>query len=145
MATHDSDKCAGDAPVGCSPRFGTGPARVHNAMRRVIRIVMPLAIFAVMLAAWIPAADSKTAKYLAPPGDSAISQYVEVVPNGAGAAPPRSDMSPQPQLSFWLPITRHNDTGPAGSHDRPAVLKSTETDPAQPAAHRWQSALEPRA
>jgi hypothetical protein len=42
---------------------------------------------------------SSRPKYLAPPGNSAVSQYLEVVPSAAGPAPPRSGAKPSSTLS----------------------------------------------
>jgi hypothetical protein len=61
--------------------------RLDVAMRCLPRI-LPFAGLA-LLAAALPATAAARLT-VAPPGDSAISQYAEVVPTGAGASPPRA-------------------------------------------------------
>jgi hypothetical protein len=58
----------------------------HAVMRPLIRISTLLAGIALVLPA---ASAARGPVRLAPPGDSAVSQYAEVVPNDLGASPPR--------------------------------------------------------
>jgi hypothetical protein len=51
------------------------------------RILIALATLALVLPAFAAARRTVT---IAPPGDSAVSQYVEVVPGDTGASPPRA-------------------------------------------------------
>jgi hypothetical protein len=58
-------------------------------MRYPIRI-LPLALSVFALTAITVPAIASARRTVAPPGDSGISQYLEVVPTGTGASPPRT-------------------------------------------------------
>ena len=56
----------------------------------VIRPLVPVALALATVALIAPAAEgARPTRVIAPPGDSAVSQYVEVVPSNAGGTPPR--------------------------------------------------------
>lgn len=54
---------------------------------RFLNRILPVTIVVLALAS---TASAKTRVTVAPPGDSGISQYLEVVPTGAGGSPPRA-------------------------------------------------------
>ncbi len=58
---------------------------------RFLTRILPVTIVVLGLAA---TASAKTRVTVAPPGDSGISQYAEVVPTGAGGSPPRPGGGP---------------------------------------------------
>jgi hypothetical protein len=65
------------------------------------RLALPgLAMLAALaISTGAAAASSDHPKYLAPPGNPAVTQYLEVVPNAMGSAPPRSGGNPPPSRS----------------------------------------------
>lgn len=59
-----------------------------------MRFLTRILLVAVAVLALAAAASAKTRVTVAPPGDSGISQYAEVVPTGAGGSPPRPGAGP---------------------------------------------------
>jgi hypothetical protein len=84
----------------------------HMAARAIKRASLAACVLVCVVA---PTASGKT-RYLIPPGDSAISQYTEVVPAGGGSTPagqipsaPLGTLPPAAALSL-------RGSGAAGSH-----------------------------
>ncbi len=73
---------------------------VYDAVRRLLRELALAVCVACAAAGAVGASAAQAAarpghpKYLAPPGNSALSQYLEVVPSAGGAAPPRTGAKP---------------------------------------------------
>jgi hypothetical protein len=89
------------------------------------------------------AAAAHPPRYLAPPGNSGLSQYLEVVPSDMGQAPP----SAQPRTGGALTTGQRQQLNRLGPDGRTlaAVAESTAPPPAQasagvPGTHRPQSA-----
>jgi hypothetical protein len=93
-----------------------------GVMTPVTRILAPVASVLLLL----PAAAGARPRVLVPPGDSAISQYVEVVPTDMGATPPGVGAT---QGGALTPAQRHR-LDQLGADGRTLVSVVDQTAPA---------------
>jgi len=89
-----------------------------------------LATALAILMACVPAADAAVRsgahpKYLAPPGNSAVTQYLEVVPTAAGAAPASTTTKP----STGVTATQQRLLGRYGATGQTLATVVRETSP----------------
>jgi hypothetical protein len=70
-------------------------------MRRLLTVLAIIAASTpgAAVPAWAAAGRGGPTKYLAPPGNSAVAQYLEVVPTDAGAAPASVSASSKPSVA----------------------------------------------
>jgi cobalamin biosynthesis Mg chelatase CobN len=90
------------------------------------------ALVGLALSAGVASASSDHPRYLAPPGNPAVMQYTEDVPNAMGSSPPRSGGNPPSSLT---PAEREklNHLG-ANGKALANVVEETAPPPAQPAS-----------
>jgi len=100
-----------------------------GAFRSFAAVVAGVATLAI--SAGVAAASSGHPKYLAPPGNPAVTQYLEVVPNASGASPPRSG-GKQPSSLSPAEQRKLNHLGTDGK-TLAKVVEATAPPPAQSA------------
>jgi hypothetical protein len=100
-------------------------------MRTPIRILMALVTVATLAVALPAAAAARPPVLLAPPGNSGITQYSEVVPSDQGATPPRAGGAPG-NGPVTLAQQRRFDRLGADGRTLAAVAKATAPPPFSP-------------
>jgi hypothetical protein len=104
-------------------------------------VVVPRFLLALLTALLVlPVSVHATLRTIAPPGNSAVTQYLETVPTDQGQSPPSTPGSPQGQNQGdgTLSASQTHQLDSLGSHGRTlvAVVNATSPAPAHPAERR---------